>query len=169
MKAYLAALSVAYTIALPITSASAATPAGDELLFKCTTGAKGAFLYARKGPDGQPLGPQYVSTSSGKPEFTYPATPDRTRAVFGFSRRGFAGGGEYHVTFHNGPYTYIVWDKTTVADNQSLPDFKSGVIVLQGGKLVANRRCKDEREAHISTSARTYMKAEPFTEVQGIP
>src|SRR5258708_35114183 len=96
----------------------------DQVLVVCKSGNKEAYLLRRKSNSVKNAGIQYLSISNGRLEFVLPNTPDISGNTFKFSRRGYSGGGEYHITFRNGPYSYVIYDKNTVADNRSLPNIK---------------------------------------------
>ena len=166
-------LTLASVIGLPIGANAAdshiSLDKNHQLLFSCKSGRKEAYLVERTSGFGKSGGVQYISISGGKPEFIFPGAPDASGDVFKFSRRGYAGGGEYHITFKNGPYTYVMYDKNTTSDNRSLPNIISGIVVLNGEKVISKRLCKIGATGNMTPSARVALKSESFSQLHGIP
>jgi hypothetical protein len=60
-------------------------------------------------------------------------------------RTGYSGGGELQAVFRNGPWTYVVYERTirTSFSGRSEPRFEAGVDVLRSDRTVSRRRCLD--------------------------
>jgi len=59
------------------------------------------------------------------------------------ARTGYSGGGEVQVVFRNGPWTYVVYQRTlrTGFDGRNNPSFEAGVDVLRNSTVIGRRRC----------------------------
>jgi hypothetical protein len=66
---------------------------------------------------------------------------------FKFSSTPYAGGGEAHVRFENGDYTYFIYDKDVKNSDGGL-NSTAGIIVKKGGKAVANMQCDNDASIH---------------------
>jgi hypothetical protein len=62
-----------------------------------------------------------------------------------YAQQGFSGGGELQAIFRNGPWTYVVYQRTirTGFDGTNDPSFDAGVDVLRQGRVIARRLCDD--------------------------
>lgn len=63
-----------------------------------------------------------------------------------YAQEGFSGGGELQAIFRNGPWTYLVYERTVRTSFHGANDssFEAGVDVLRRGRVVARWRCDDE-------------------------
>lgn len=79
--------------------------------------------------------------------------------VFYFSNTPYAGGGESHVRFSRGGYTYYMYDKTVKTDDG--PVSSAGVVVYQNDKKMGNLICNNDasiRQAGYRDIAREEYK-----------
>ena len=135
------------------TAASARTTlcgAGETPLFSC------------------PGGPDMVSVCSagGKATYRYGTLGkvELSSQALSFAETAFSGGGETQISFRNGAYSYIVYDKTTrtsfSSDGHDDPDFTSGLVVQENGKTVLAEECG--ADATISADAGHVIRAGAF-------
>ena len=133
----------------PASVATGAAPtgfcrAGETTLFACTAGAKRIAVCARGGFV------QYRYGAPGKLELAYPA-----RAGAGQLDRvqvPYSGGGEAQIGFDRGGLRYVVFSRmirTGFGPEGNRPVFESGVMVLQEGKKLSDRRCTRPDDAEI--------------------
>jgi hypothetical protein len=61
----------------------------------------------------------------------------------GVSHMGYSGGGELQAAFVNGPWTYVVYQRTVRTSFSGTNDarFEAGVDVVRNGRVVSRRRC----------------------------
>jgi len=61
------------------------------------------------------------------------------------AQESFSGGGELQATFRNGPWTYIVYERTirTNFSGPNHPRFEAGIDVLRRSRVVSRRHCDD--------------------------
>lgn len=64
-----------------------------------------------------------------------------------YAQEGFSGGGELQAIFRNGPWTYVVYERTirTNFTGPNTPSFEAGTDVLRRGRVVARRHCDDAK------------------------
>lgn len=81
-----------------------------------------------------------------------------------YAQEGFSGGGELQAAFRNGPWTYVVYERTvrTSFHGTNDPSFEAGVDVLRGSRVVSRRRCADRRAQF--TDRLTGVAKGPFIE-----
>ena len=115
-------------------------PVGRKLVSVCGQGGKATYRYG----------------SSGKVELSSQALT--------MAERSFSGGGETQVYFRNGPFTYLVYDKTVrtsfSSNGRHDPDFTSGLVVLKEGHVVSSKQCGTD--ASISAAAGRMMPTGGF-------
>lgn len=71
--------------------------------------------------------------------------PDQ-HSVFYFSNIAYAGGGEAHIRFSRGGYSYYLYDKTVKADEGV--NFSAGIVVYRGNKKISNVICQNDASIH---------------------
>lgn len=86
---------------------------------------------------------------------------DRRGKVFHFSSTHYAGGGEAHIRFAGGGYTYFLYDKTVKTEDGS--DFSAGIIVYKGNINIATYVCTND--ASIRQSAYLIIKEEGYKDI----
>lgn len=85
-------------------------------------------------------------------------------SVFYFSNTTYAGGGEAHIRFSKGKFTYFLYDKTIKTDDG--PEFSAGIAVYRGASKISNSLCLNDasihQDAYIDITKETYkdIKAE---------
>jgi hypothetical protein len=81
------------------------------------------------------------------------------------ARTGYSGGGELQAVFHNGAWTYVVYERTirTGFAGRNAPSFTAGVDVLRNGAIVSRRSCRDS-QAQFSGAAVTNLPERDFVE-----
>ncbi|MBB3694913.1 hypothetical protein [Sphingomonas sp. BK580] len=118
------------TILLALLIAAAASPS-DRTVFACRMGDRTAAVVR--------IGSNliYRSVRRGRVELEVPHGR--------YAQEGFSGGGELQAAFRNGPWTYVVYERTvrTSFHGTNDPSFEAGVDVLRGGRVVARQRCTD--------------------------
>ncbi len=136
--------------------AAAAEPslcgAGETVFYSCAVGHKVVSIC---GGDGKA---SYYFGVPGKVEMSSQA--------LSFAERGFSGGGETQVSFRNGAYSYVVFDKTVrtsfSSGGQNDPESSSGLVVLKGGRAVSSSVCGSD--AAISGDAGKVIPKGAFVE-----
>ncbi len=136
--------------------AAAAEPsmcaAGQTPLFTCAVGHK---IVSICGVGGRAT---YYYGVPGKVEMSSQA--------LSFAERAYSGGGETQISFRNGAYSYVVYDKTVrtsfSSDAHNDPDFSSGLVVEKGGKVLSAKTCASD--ATISAEAGKVIPAGSFVE-----
>jgi hypothetical protein len=115
---------------LALLIAAAASPS-DQTVFACRIGAQTATVVRA----GSSL--VYRSVRRGRVELEVPHGR--------YAQEGFSGGGELQAAFRNGPWTYVVYERTvrTGFHGTNDPSFEAGVDVLRGGRVVSRGRCAD--------------------------
>ena len=115
-------------------------PVGQKIVSVCSAGGKATYRYG----------------TLGKVELSSQA--------LSFAETAFSGGGETQISFRNGAYSYIVYDKTTrtsfSSDGHNDPDFTSGLVVQENGKTVLAEECG--ADATISADAGHVIHAGAF-------
>ena len=117
-----------------------------------------------------PVGKKVVSIcgSGGKATYHFgrPGRVEMSSDALSFAETAFSGGGETQISFRNGAYIYIVYDKTTrtsfSSDGHHDPDFSSGLVVQKSGKTISALACGTD--ATISPDASRVIKAGSFIE-----
>ena len=134
---------------LPILITAAVSPS-EHTVFTCRIGDRVAMVVR----EGSNLA--YRSIRRGGLELQI---PDGS-----YAREGFSGGGELQAIFKNGPWTYVVFERTirTNFTGPNTPSFEAGVDVLRPGRVVARRRC-DDAETQFAEQLDGAPKA-PFVE-----
>lgn len=110
--------------------AAAASPS-ERTVFACRIGARTATVVR----DGSKL--VYRSIRRGRVELQV--------AHGRYAQEGFSGGGELQAAFRNGPWTYVVYERTVRTSFHATndPSFEAGVDVMRGGRVVFRGRCAD--------------------------
>lgn len=127
--------------------------AHEEAVFACAT-PKGLAYVCGIPPEGlssrdaqyaAPVTIQYRFGRPGKVEFVYPQTTTPPEKTFKFSSVAYSGGGEAHLSFENGGYEYILYDRMIAGDwdnkGHRAHTFNTGVLVRKGGRVMSNLRC----------------------------
>lgn len=62
------------------------------------------------------------------------------------ARTSYSGGGELQVSFSNGPWTYVTYERVvrTGFTDTNDPDFQAGVDVVKSGRTVTRLKCRDQ-------------------------
>ncbi len=126
--------------------------AGATALFSCAVGHKVVSICGE----------------GGKATYYYgvPGKVEMSSQALVFAERMFSGGGETQISFANGAYSYVVFDKTVrtsfSADGHNDPDSTSGLVVLKGGKTLSAKACASD--ATISADASKMIQAGAFVE-----
>jgi len=82
--------------------------------------------------------------------------------VFHFSNTPYAGGGEAHIRFSVGKYTYFLYDKTI--KTESGHDFSAGVVVYRDQVKVSNKVC--DNDASIRENAYSNLTKEEYEDIK---
>lgn len=81
-----------------------------------------------------------------------------------YAYRSFAGGGEEQVSFVNGGFRYILYDRVLAGkwdrEGHRRREFQSGIWIERGGRRVADRACNGD-QALFSGQARALLKDMP--------
>jgi len=80
----------------------------------------------------------------------------RRGQVFYFSNTPYAGGGEAHIRFAKGGYTYFLYDKTV--KNEEGSDFSAGIVVYKGNINTATYVCTNDASIRQSAFQRNKME-----------
>jgi hypothetical protein len=98
-----------------------------------------------------------------KLEMIYPSDSATSgRDAFRFSSTPYSGGGEAHIRFRVGDYTYLIYDRNFRQPDGGL-DSANGVAVRMGSNTVAHLRC--DNDASIAQQAYNFMPKESFEEL----
>ncbi|MBB3349930.1 hypothetical protein [Sphingomonas sp. BK069] len=137
------------TVLLALLIAAAASPS-DRTVFACRMGDRTAAVVR--------IGSNLVYRSVRRGRVELEVYHGR------YAQEGFSGGGELQAAFRNGPWTYVVYERTvkTGFHGTNDPSFEAGVDVLRGGRVVSRGRCAD-RHAQF-TEQLTGAVEEPFIE-----
>lgn len=141
---------VATAAATPATGAKAAVGAvcakDEPVLFSCNlrNGRKVAVCGALLG--GRATA-QYRYGKPGEPaEMIWPRSSSDSRVAF--ASVPYSGGGEAQLSFANGTTRYVVYSRIIrtnfAADEPNDPAIEDGVLVMQGGRQLANLACDDQ-------------------------
>lgn len=82
--------------------------------------------------------------------------------VFYLSDASYAGGGEAHIRFQNGKYSYFLYDRTVKTEDG--PEFIAGIAVYREDKKIANLLCKND--ASIKQGAYLRINREKYKAIQ---
>ena len=115
------------------------------------------------------LGTKIVSVCSGEGRATYyygsMGKVEMTSSSLVFAATGFSRGGESQISFRNGAYTYVVYDKTVRTSfspgGRNDPESTSR-LVLKGKKAVSTKGCGSD--ATISVNASKLITKGTFVE-----
>jgi hypothetical protein len=73
-----------------------------------------------------------------------------------FATRGYSGGGETQIAFERRGYSYVVYDRLVRTgfgeDGHHDPEQSSGVLVLKGTKIAADRHCSGTNDHGIDST-----------------
>lgn len=107
----------------------ATVPFQEQTVFRCGMRNR-TTLVMRNGPN-----LIYRSLQRGRIELQIPGGT--------YAQEGFSGGGELQAIFRNGPWTYVVYERTVRTDfnGANSPSFEAGVDVLRNGRVVSRQRC----------------------------
>jgi hypothetical protein len=94
-------------------------------------------------------------------QLQYPRTQGGVGA-FKFSSTLYAGGGEAHVHFDNGGYSYFIYDKN-VKESDGGVNSMAGILVKKGAKTVADMQC--ENSASIRPEAYELLLKEEYRDI----
>ena len=94
-----------------------------------------------------------VSDADGRPQAQYRYGSDTAEIVLNGGRFGnvpYSGGGEAQIEFPNGATRYIVYSRTVRTnfdERGNMPEFTDGVMVVRGGRVIADRQCTGEPQS----------------------
>lgn len=112
---------------------------GEDVLFQCRVDRRIAALCAGAGPGGR-----FVQYRFGRPGAVELAVPARGSAGLSWARTGYSGGGELQVNVRTGRHLYVLYSRTVrtgFGRGGNRPDFRAGVAVVRGHRLLSDRRC----------------------------
>jgi hypothetical protein len=114
--------------------------AGEQAVFACSTAKKQIAVCANGGLTNDAVQLAYRIANVGQPvEMTHPANASAAKTAFKFGSEAFMPGQSMsYLTFDKGDIRYVVYS----ALGKGLD--KSGVVVEQGGKRIANLVCTAE-------------------------
>ncbi len=109
----------------------------EVVIFHCGIGRKMVSVCGGRRPTPHA---QYRFGAPGDIEL---AVPGPGRSGLTWAREMYSGGGALQIRFSNGGYDYAVYSRTVRSGfrGRNDPRFTDGVMVRQGGRLVANRAC----------------------------
>jgi hypothetical protein len=109
----------------------------EVVIFHCGIGRKMVSVCGGRRPTPHA---QYRFGSPGDIEL---AVPGAGQSGLTWAREMYSGGGALQLRFSNGGYDYAVYSRTVRSgfSGRNNPRFTDGVMVRQGGRLVANRLC----------------------------
>lgn len=114
---------------------------GEANLFSCTAGNKRIAVCGVTNAQGQRTA-QYRFGNANGAEITL----DGGR----FANVAYSGGGEAQIEFANGATRYIVYSstiRTGFDENGNNPEFSDGVVVLNNGRQLTDKRCTGNVES----------------------
>ncbi|MEX3786341.1 hypothetical protein [Paraburkholderia sp. BR14374] len=82
--------------------------------------------------------------------------------IFHFSDVPYSGGGEAHIRFSRGGYTYYLYDKTV--KTESGPQFSAGIVIYRGIRRIGDRICVND--ASIRQSAYSEIEREEYRDIR---
>ncbi|RZM36770.1 MAG: hypothetical protein EOP67_04700 [Sphingomonas sp.] len=125
--------------------------AGETSFFSCEIGAK------RVSVCGSGSGAVYRYGTLGTVELV-------SRSLT-FANRAYSGGGESQITAKNEDYTYTVYDstvRTAFGDGPNYPEFSSGLVISQRGRVISRKICKSD--SSVNANAGRTLPAGRFVE-----
>jgi hypothetical protein len=88
----------------------------------------------------------YRNGTTKKIDLEMTGTSTSNDGVFFFSNVPYAGGGEAHIRFSRGDYTYYLYDKTVKTEDG--PVFSAGIAIYHGTKKISNPVCENDASIH---------------------
>ena len=127
---------------------------GEPTLFSCDAGRKQIAVCG-------------VTDARGQPDVQYRCYCDTAEIVLSggrFASVPYSGGGEAQIEFPKGATRYIVYSRTVrtnfEAGEPNNLEFTDGVLVVRGGKPIAERNCTGNVESVDINAAESYGGAE---------
>jgi hypothetical protein len=157
MKIYMLVVSTTIAaIMIPQARADGVCGDSNSLIFDCQLPGSTVVLCLSS----QTGAVTYRASSSGKTDMLI-SSLDQKDARFLFSSAPNVGGGEAHIRFSNGEYTYILYDRTVRTVDGA--DSSAGVVVYRKTKKIANLIC--ENDASIRQLAYSKLPRERFKSI----
>lgn len=139
---------------------------GEQIAFSCSVKTHIVSLCAFTPSIKDMENMQYRFGTNSNTEFQFPQIPLAHGKQFHLSSTSYGGGGETHLSFTNGRFEYIIYERTTKGeedqDGVRPTSFNAGVLVRKGKKRVAHHRCNSNENAGISTFIYNVLPMEPF-------
>lgn len=152
----LANLSMAESLCLP----------SEQIAFSCIAKMHIVSLCASTPFTSETGDMQYRFGTKSHIEFQFPQVPSAQGKEFHLSSISYGGGGETHLSFTNGRFKYIIYDRTTKGkeDREGVrpTSFSAGVFVRKGSKKTVHYRCNSNEEAGIRAFIYNVLPMEPF-------
>jgi hypothetical protein len=136
----------------------------ETVLFNCRVPAGIGSLCATKKTETQSAQTFYRFGTRRRLQMTFPTPSDTTNRAISASFRDIPGGGESHVSFTRGGFSYVLYDamynngRTRYGDTKKL--MRTGIAVLRGRTVVSDRACMGE--AKMDWSVHELLPTEPF-------
>jgi hypothetical protein len=114
---------------------------GEDVLFQCRVGRQTAALCAGAGAGREG---RFVQYRFGRPGAVELALPAQGSAGLSWASAGYSGGGEIQVNVRAGRHLYVLYSRTVrtaFGRDGNRPDFRAGVAVVRGGRILSDRRC----------------------------
>lgn len=125
---------------------------GEPVIFSCLLDNGNALSVCAAAEAGGPRFAQYrYGPSREASELSFPAR--RQDGALRFLSVPYSGGGEAQLSFARGSASYVVYSRVMrtnfEAGEPNNPQFDDGVLVLNGGKIIANHRCEGDQLTSI--------------------
>ncbi|WP_244788432.1 hypothetical protein [Cupriavidus pauculus] len=133
-------------------SAEGICTAGEAAIFNCDLRGGAASLCESNG-DGALT---YRHKTRNSIDLEISDGDGRSEQVFYFSSTPYAGGGEAHIRFAKGGYTYFLYDKTVKTEEG--PDSSAGIVVYKGNMNTATYVCTNDASIRQSVYQRNKME-----------
>ncbi|WP_429443925.1 hypothetical protein [Paraburkholderia sp. 40] len=129
----------------------------EMIVFNCQSNRSTASLCKEMGGDAL----TYRHGKMNRIDLEVSAVGLRKKEKFYFSSIPYSGGGEAHIRFFNGGYTYFLYDKTVRVDEG--PEFSSGIVVYRHGRKISQETCNND--ASIQHAAYSEIKKEEYMDI----
>lgn len=117
---------------------------GEPVIFSCQLKNGKSLSVCAAAEEGGPRFAQYRYGATGQEsELVWPAT--RAAGPMKFVSVPYSGGGEAQLSFARGGTDYVVYSRvirTGFGAEGNQPAFEDGVLVMKGGKTLADHRCQ---------------------------
>lgn len=138
----------------------------EQIIFSCSIKTRIASLCASTPFTKDTGNMQYRFGTRSHIDFQFPPTPSEQGKHFHLSSTSYGGGGETHLSFINGGFEYIIYERTTKSeeDREGVRPtiFSAGVFVRKGSGQTAKYKCSKNESAGINAIVYDALPTESF-------